>query len=88
MSHFNLVTLLPRPETLGAGSFSLGKDGIAQFFEGDCAAGSKILATLERVRLDGAAAAGLYLSGMEPDGVDASGRPKFKYQEWLLRHLV
>lgn len=87
MPHFILVTQLPKPKNLGEGSLSIGKDGEAQFFEGNCEANARILASMVRVKLDAAAAAGLFLSGMEPDGVDKSGRPKFKYQEWLLRHL-
>lgn len=87
MSHFILQILLPKPKIVGEGSLSIGKDGVAEFFEGNADRNASVLATLVRVKLDHAAAAGLFLSGMEPDGFDRAGRPKFKYQEWLLRHL-
>lgn len=87
MPHFILVTQHPKPKIVGEGSLSIGKDGEAQFFEGNCDSNARVLASMVRVKLDTAAAAGLFLSGMEPDGVDKAGRQKFKFQEWLLRHL-
>jgi hypothetical protein len=87
MPHFILVTQNPKAKVLGEGSLSIGKDGDADFFEGNADSHSKILASMKRVRIEWAAAAGILLSGMEPDGVDKSGVEKFKHQEWLLRHI-
>ena len=87
MPHFKLVTQFPKPKDVGIGSLSIGKDGTAEFFEGNADLNSSVLASMQRVRIEWAAAAGIMISGMEPDGFDRSGRPKFKSQEWLLRHL-
>lgn len=87
MPHFILVTQHPKPKTLGVGSLSIGKNGGAQFFEGNADSNARVLASMERVRIEWAAAAGILISGMEPDGADRSGRTKFKHQEWLLRHI-
>lgn len=87
MPHFILVTQHPKPKTLGEGSLSIGKDGDADFFEGSAEANASVLASMVRVRIEWAAAAGIMLSGMEPDGLDRAGQQKFKFQEWLLRYL-
>lgn len=87
MPHFKLVTQHPKAQELGLGSLSISKSGQADFFEGNAESGSRILASMERVRIEWAAAAGILLSGLENDGVDRAGRIKYKYQEWLLCHL-
>lgn len=87
MAHFQLVVQLPKPKVLGLGSLSIGPKGDAQFFEGDADANARVLASMERVRIEWAAAAGIMLSGMEVDGVTRSGQIKYKAQQWLLRHL-
>ena len=87
MPHFLLVTQFPKPKTLGEGRLSIGKDGDADFFEGDASAESRLLASIVRVQIRWAAAGGILLSGMEPDGVDKSGRQKYKSQEWWLCYL-
>ena len=87
MSHFLLVTQFPKPNTLAEGRLSIGEDGGADFFEGDANAESRLLASMVRVQIRWAAAGGILLSGMEPDGVDKSGRQKFKSQEWWLCYL-
>lgn len=87
MAHFKLVVQHPKPKDLGIGSLSISKNGDADFFEGDATANSPVLASMVRVKTEWAAAAGIMISGMEPDGADRAGRPKFKFQEWLLCHL-
>lgn len=87
MPHFTLSVLKPKPKDLGQGSLSIGASGEADFFEGDAQKNSVILASMVRVRIEWAAAAGILLSGMQPDGVDRNGQAKYKHQEWLLRHL-
>lgn len=87
MAHFVLVEQLPIPKDLGIGSLSIGKDGEADFFEGNAEANARVFARMVRVKIEWAAAAGILLSGMEPDGIDRTGRAKFKHQEWLLRYL-
>ncbi len=83
---FELVTQMPKPKKVGRGTLSIGKDGDADFFAGNADAGSAVLANMVRVRVEWAAATGILLSGMQPNGFDKTGRPKFTYQEWLLRY--
>ncbi len=89
MNEFALMTLRPKWRALGIGSLSVGKNGEAQFFGADQSnrLGGEILATMTRVRIDQAAAEGIYLSGMEPAGIDRQGNEKFVYQEWWLRYV-
>lgn len=87
MPHFVLVTQHPKAKDFGIGSLSIAKNGDADFFKGNAKSDDPILASMIRARIEWAGAAGILLSGMEPDGEDRGGRPKFKYQEWLLRHL-
>ena len=87
MSHFILVTQHPKAKVFGEGSLSIGKDGVAEFYEGNADVNARVLASMVRVRIEWAAAAGILISGMETDGVDKAGQQKFKFQEWLLRHL-
>lgn len=88
MPHFTLVIQHPKAKDLGNGSLSISKDGEADFFEGNAGSNSRVLASMVRVKIEWAAAVGILISGMEPDGLDRAGRPKFKYQEWLLRYLT
>lgn len=87
MPHFELVIQHPKPKSLGVGSLSISKNADAEFFEGNAEANSPILASMVRVKIEWAAAAGIMVSGMENDGIDRTGRVKYKYQEWLLRHI-
>lgn len=56
------------------------------FFDGLGESGSAILAVMKRVRIDSAAAHGIHLSGMQPNGVGRDGVEKYVYQEWWLRY--
>lgn len=87
MPHFVLVTQHPKPKVFPEGSLSIAKDGTAEFYEGNADSNARVLVSMIRVRIEWAAASGILISGMEPDGFDRGGRPKFKQQEWLLRHL-
>lgn len=87
MSNFTLHTQLPKPAQAGVGRLSVSEKGEAHFFEGEASEHSKVLASMVRVRMEWAGADAIYLSGMEPDGVDRTGRTKYKHQEWLLKYL-
>lgn len=87
MARFALIIQKPVSKVMGPGCLSVSQNGEASFFEGDAGEGSRCLAELVRARIDWAAADGILVSGMEPDGCDRSGRPKYKYQEWLLRYI-
>jgi hypothetical protein len=87
MAHFILVTQHPKPKILGEGSLSISRHGYADFFEGNAEKHSKILASMNRVRIEWAASKGILISGMQSDGFDKAGQESFKYQEWFLRYL-
>lgn len=80
--HFRLTTVHPTQREAGQGSLALDKHGEAMIFEGQGESGSRILGTMQRVRIEQAAAHGILLSGMAPSG---SGS-KFVYQEWWLAY--
>lgn len=87
MPHFILVTQHPKPKILGEGSLSIDRDGDADFFEGNAEKDARILASMSRVKIEWAAAAGILISGMQSEGFDKYRKEKFTYQEWLLRHI-
>lgn len=88
MPDFRLTIQNPKPQVVGDGVLSIGKAGDAEFFSGNGEILDPILATMVRTRIEWAAAAGILLSGMQPNGFDRHGKPKFTYQEWLLRPLT
>jgi hypothetical protein len=78
---FDLFTLIPTHKFIGRGVLSIDKNGKADFFEGDGGEKSKILASLTRVKIDGATADGLHFSGFH-----THGRGRVHYQEWFLAY--
>lgn len=87
MPKFTIVIQRPKPKKIGIGCLSVGKNGDADFFEGSADKDSKILASMTRVKIDWAAANGIFISGMESNGFDRHGEQKFSYQEWFLCYL-
>jgi hypothetical protein len=83
---FKLVIRHPKTRDVGLGTLSVDKTGEAMFFAGNGEAGAAVLATMQRARIEFAAADGLLLSGMQPEGVDRHGRQKFSFQEWWLTY--
>lgn len=69
---------------LGYGVLSIDEREEAMFFEGNGERGSRVLAVMQRIRIESATANGITLSGMEPIN---SGAMKFNYQEWWLAYL-
>ena len=74
------------PKDIGAGVLSVDTKGNAEFFALPTATHvGRVLAQMERVRLEFIAAKGMLLSGMEP-GRSTNGRTTYTYQEWWLRY--
>ena len=72
-------------KVIGIGVLSVGEDGSATFFEGDGDENSRILADLQRVRLEWATSFGMKLSGFESTGrLDGRGVPVFHHKEWFV----
>jgi hypothetical protein len=65
------------------GKLAAEKNGTAHFIMDK---GERIVATMERIRLEWAGAGGLYFSGMVDDGFTKTGVRKFRYQEWFLAY--
>lgn len=78
MGQFNLIVQQPKPQNPINGVLSMDSRGEAQFFTGNGEAGSTIVGTLERARVEFAAAHGIMISGVERVG------GKMRLQEWWL----
>lgn len=83
---FNLFTQYPEPREVGVGVLCVDRTGEAMFLSGQGESGAAVLARMQRVRIEVAAAKGLMLSGMQPEGVDRQGKQKFSLQEWWLAY--
>ena len=68
------------------GVLSIGADGQAFFFEGSGESGARMLASMERVKIDFAGVNGIQLSGFQHIGNDKRGRRQFRFQEWWLSY--
>jgi hypothetical protein len=86
IKQYFLVLKTPKVKEIGIGFLNIDQNGEATFFEGDVGKRSRVLALLRRVRIEWAAASGIMISGMQPDGFTPKGTPKFVYQEWFLRY--
>jgi len=86
---FRLVTQHPKPaKVVGLGVLDVDrKTREATFFSGEGGAADRVLATMQRVQLDFAAAHGIMLSGFEVTGHDRTGRQKLGWQEWWLAYV-
>jgi len=83
---FTLATQLPKAKVLGVGVLSVSESGEAHFFDGTGDRDSRLLAAMHRIKLEFAGADGIFIAGMEANGVDRIGRQKFCYQQWWLRY--
>ncbi len=54
------------------------------FWDDPTAHNGRVLAQLEKPEIIFISTTGLMFKGYEPDGVDKTGRKKFKYQEWFI----
>jgi hypothetical protein len=87
MSQFNLITQKPKPKKIGMGKINVTEKGDASFLSGQAGEDSKVVAIMVRARLEWAGGDAIYLSGMQPNGVDRAGQLKYKHQEWLLKYV-
>lgn len=83
MSNFSLTLQHPKPKFVGNGTFT-ADHGDSQFFSGNADFDDRVLAQMTRIKVEWANSIGIMISGLEPCGVDVSGRQKFKFQEWFL----
>ncbi len=82
---FKLITQLPKPKELGLCVLSISKDGDAHAFENN--GNGPVLAEMHRTRIDFAAANGIMISGMEPNGTDRRGAMKYNFQRWWMVYI-
>ena len=81
---YNVFIQHPRPRSMGPCCVSLDTAGSALLMD---AAGNKVLADMERARVDWMQAAGMMISGFEHTGTDRTGRAKFRFQEWYCGYV-
>ena len=83
---YELVKRLPKELVIGIGGLNIDKSGEALFFEGNGELGSKIIAEMQRVKIEWAAANGILISGFEQTFSKAN-QTVWLYQEWYLRYI-
>jgi len=82
---FKLITQVPKQKILcESGTLSIDEKGEAMFFTGNGDVGDRCVAEMIRVKIDFAGAAGIMISGMQPDGCGKNGAMKYIYQRWWL----
>lgn len=82
---FKLIIQVPKPKVLcESGTVSVDEKGEAMFFTGNGDRGDKCVAEMCRTKIDFAGAAGIMLSGMQPNGCDKNGTIKYIYQRWWM----
>ena len=83
---YELVKRLPKERVIGVGGLNIYKSGEAMFFEDNGELGFKILAEMQRVKIDWAAYDGILISGFEQTFSKAN-QTVWLYQEWYLRYI-
>lgn len=83
---FCLYIQQPKTKKIGIGVISVGRNGDAHFFSGFGERDSKVLANMERVKMDFIGASGIHISGFERVGTNKNGTGKYIYQEWWLTY--
>ena len=76
---YNVFIQYPKPHSPGRCCVSLDTAGDALLMD---ATGEKVLADMNRARVEWMQAAGVMISGFEQTGVDRTGRAKYRLQEW------
>ena len=77
---FKLTAQFPKPRCLGDCTISLDDGTLAMAMD---ATGEKVFAPiLHRARVQWMQARGFMVTGYEETGVDRTGRPKYRFQEW------
>lgn len=80
---FFLVTLFPEPDNKGQGTFSLSRDGDANFFSSDSSC--EMTVALRHARVVQATALGIFVGGYEDERYVNTDHGT-RYQEWFLRY--
>ena len=84
--NYNLYIQLPKMSKIPiVGTLAIDRidGGRAYFFRGNY-----LTASLSKPEIIFINPDGIMLKGYEPDGFDATGREKFKYQEWFCRYAI
>jgi hypothetical protein len=82
---FKLCIQIPKSKVVcESGTVSVDEKGDAMFFTGNGDANDTCVAEMTRARIDFAGAAGIMLSGMQPNGCDKTGASKYIYQRWWM----
>ena len=81
---YNVFIQLPKPRSMGQCCVSFVTAGYALLMD---ATGEKVLASIERARVDWMQAAGMMISGFEHTGHDRTGRAKYRLQEWYCGYV-
>lgn len=81
MGQFNLIVQHPVHQEPVHGVLSMDRRGEAQFFTGNGEAGSRVVGTLERARVEHASAKGILISGIEK--IEGG---QLRFQEWWLAY--
>lgn len=77
-------TLYIDAKKIADGVLSVDQRGEARFYSGNGDCAGKLVADLERVKLEFAAANGISLSGFEWTGKTSKGIKVYRYREWWL----
>lgn len=79
MGQFNLIVQYPKRQEPVHGVLTMDKHGVAQFFTGNADADSRVVATLDRARVEHASSSGILISGVE-----RVGKQLFLQEWWLV----
>ena len=74
----------PKPKDMGLCGISLDQKGDALLLTPD---GAEVVGNIARARVDWIHGHGIMISGMEANGFDQTGRPKYRYQEWFCAYV-
>ena len=81
---FRVHLQYPKPKDMGLCGISLDKKGSALLLTPD---GAKATREMTRAKVDWMQGNGIMVSGMEINGHDQAGRPKYSFQEWFCAYV-
>lgn len=81
---FRVYIQHPKPKDMGLCGISLDKHGQALLLTAD---GAKATGDMTRAKVDWIGGYGITISGMQENGFDRTGRPKYSFQEWFCAYV-
>ena len=81
---FRVYIQHPKPKDMGLCGISLDRHGQALLLTAD---GKGVVKDMTRARVDWVQGNGIMVSGMEINGHDQAGRPKYSFQEWFCAYV-